>query len=153
MIRRPPRATRTDTLFPYTTLVRSAGLVARQFLDAADGENGDDGRLHAEGGPSVSKNERGQRRDLLGQRHAAASRIASSCEARAPFRGLKEPSKAAEPMVKALAPAPARARMRSGLSMLPATTRRPSVASRAAFTRSSGRSEEHTSELQSLMRN
>src|SRR3546814_9330066 len=24
MIRRPPRATRTDTLFPYTTLVRSA---------------------------------------------------------------------------------------------------------------------------------
>src|SRR3546814_9150494 len=25
MIRRPPRSTRTDTLFPYTTLVRSAG--------------------------------------------------------------------------------------------------------------------------------
>src|SRR3546814_16514479 len=28
MIRRPPRSTRTDTLFPYTTLFRS-GLVAR----------------------------------------------------------------------------------------------------------------------------
>src|SRR3546814_9894202 len=27
MIRRPPRSTRTDTLFPYTTLFRSAGLV------------------------------------------------------------------------------------------------------------------------------
>src|SRR3546814_2143667 len=26
MIRRPPRSTRTDTLFPYTTLLRSAGL-------------------------------------------------------------------------------------------------------------------------------
>src|SRR3546814_3548303 len=26
MIRRPPRSTRTDTLFPYTTLVRSAGI-------------------------------------------------------------------------------------------------------------------------------
>src|SRR3546814_17141697 len=26
MIRRPPRATRTDTLFPYTTLFRSQGL-------------------------------------------------------------------------------------------------------------------------------
>src|SRR3546814_13077477 len=26
MIRRPPRATRTDTLFPYTTLFRSRGL-------------------------------------------------------------------------------------------------------------------------------
>src|SRR3546814_1986689 len=27
MIRRPPRSTRTDTLFPYTTLFRSDGLV------------------------------------------------------------------------------------------------------------------------------
>src|SRR3546814_8332983 len=27
MIRRPPRSTRTDTLFPYTTLFRSVGLV------------------------------------------------------------------------------------------------------------------------------
>src|SRR3546814_1041005 len=31
MIRRPPRSTRTDTLFPYTTLFRSAGaLLPRQ---------------------------------------------------------------------------------------------------------------------------
>src|SRR3546814_9431525 len=28
MIRRPPRSTRTDTLFPYTTLFRSAVVVA-----------------------------------------------------------------------------------------------------------------------------
>src|SRR3546814_12269047 len=28
MIRRPPRSTRTDTLFPYTTLFRSGGGVA-----------------------------------------------------------------------------------------------------------------------------
>src|SRR3546814_6215111 len=27
MIRRPPRSTRTDTLFPYTTLFRSAGTI------------------------------------------------------------------------------------------------------------------------------
>src|SRR3546814_1593823 len=34
MIRRPPRSTRTDTLFPYTTLFRSAELVddAKSFL-------------------------------------------------------------------------------------------------------------------------
>src|SRR3546814_2476530 len=32
MIRRPPRSTRTDTLFPYTTLFRS--------LDATDGKAG-----------------------------------------------------------------------------------------------------------------
>src|SRR3546814_4143117 len=29
MIRRPPRSTRTDTLFPYTTLFRSPGPKAR----------------------------------------------------------------------------------------------------------------------------
>src|SRR3546814_13152912 len=37
MIRRPPRSTRTDTLFPYTTLFRSLDLIAHveQRLDAA----------------------------------------------------------------------------------------------------------------------
>src|SRR3546814_14370690 len=30
MIRRPPRSTRTDTLFPYTTLCRSASACATQ---------------------------------------------------------------------------------------------------------------------------
>src|SRR3546814_17739410 len=30
MIRRPPRSTRTDTLFPYTTLFRSHPLIARR---------------------------------------------------------------------------------------------------------------------------
>src|SRR3546814_10304214 len=32
MIRRPPRSTRTDTLFPYTTLFRSVGAVALHQL-------------------------------------------------------------------------------------------------------------------------
>src|SRR3546814_8333883 len=32
MIRRPPRSTRTDTLFPYTTLFRSAGEARRGLL-------------------------------------------------------------------------------------------------------------------------
>src|SRR3546814_9505265 len=36
MIRRPPRSTRTDTLFPYTTLFRSAGATATRRL----GEDG-----------------------------------------------------------------------------------------------------------------
>src|SRR3546814_14709099 len=31
MIRRPPRSTRTDTLFPYTTLFRSIELAIRAF--------------------------------------------------------------------------------------------------------------------------
>src|SRR3546814_13106753 len=35
MIRRPPRSTRTDTLFPYTTLFRSIGnaVDAQDFVD------------------------------------------------------------------------------------------------------------------------
>src|SRR3546814_4961977 len=33
MIRRPPRSTRTDTLFPYTTLFRSPRYVRRLFQD------------------------------------------------------------------------------------------------------------------------
>src|SRR3546814_4107004 len=31
MIRRPPRSTRTDTLFPYTTLFRSIGLLSGEL--------------------------------------------------------------------------------------------------------------------------
>src|SRR3546814_8510365 len=31
MIRRPPRSTRTDTLFPYTTLFRSADPIGKRF--------------------------------------------------------------------------------------------------------------------------
>src|SRR3546814_17466734 len=38
MIRRPPRSTRTDTLFPYTTLFRSAGVA--QHLPDDRGEPG-----------------------------------------------------------------------------------------------------------------
>src|SRR3546814_16645754 len=39
MIRRPPRSTRTDTLFPYTTLFRSflAGFLSRKWLVKARG--------------------------------------------------------------------------------------------------------------------
>src|SRR3546814_8948018 len=35
MIRRPPRSTRTDTLFPYTTLFRSEGAFAQEGKAAA----------------------------------------------------------------------------------------------------------------------
>src|SRR3546814_17247877 len=35
MIRRPPRSTRTDTLFPYTTLFRSHKEAAARLLDCS----------------------------------------------------------------------------------------------------------------------
>src|SRR3546814_13743126 len=34
MIRRPPRSTRTDTLFPYTTLFRSLGVTVQTLTPA-----------------------------------------------------------------------------------------------------------------------
>src|SRR3546814_2150712 len=37
MIRRPPRSTRTDTLFPYTTLFRSVAVVAAAGLEVLAG--------------------------------------------------------------------------------------------------------------------
>src|SRR3546814_18354206 len=43
MIRRPPRSTRTDTLFPYTTLVRSQGRPHREQRAADDREHRRDG--------------------------------------------------------------------------------------------------------------
>src|SRR3546814_4210088 len=55
MIRRPPRSTRTDTLFPYTTLFRS-----------------DQGTLELRDGAEHVKGEHATRRcrvDALGQRH------------------------------------------------------------------------------------
>src|SRR3546814_6287198 len=42
MIRRPPRSTRTDTLFPYTTLFRSQTPVVVLFHDQVAPFGGDD---------------------------------------------------------------------------------------------------------------
>src|SRR3546814_15061910 len=38
MIRRPPRSTRTDTLFPYTTLFRSDGRIVSVERNASPGD-------------------------------------------------------------------------------------------------------------------
>src|SRR3546814_14966532 len=49
MIRRPPRSTRTDTLFPYTTLFRSSGF--NQVFTEISGEfiETDEAREYSEG--------------------------------------------------------------------------------------------------------
>src|SRR3546814_19746546 len=55
MIRRPPRSTRTDTLFPYTTLFRSGDRgIGDVRLCGVVGEAG-------EGGPHIRPRERGHR--------------------------------------------------------------------------------------------
>src|SRR3546814_9772993 len=48
MIRRPPRSTRTDTLFPYTTLFRS--LVGGRLLGVGETDHDDVGELDGFGG-------------------------------------------------------------------------------------------------------
>src|SRR3546814_13949725 len=55
MIRRPPRSTRTDTLFPYTTLFRSAA--ARPGAWQLDGRRkvGQAGRQKAESSPAATR--------------------------------------------------------------------------------------------------
>src|SRR3546814_16745966 len=50
MIRRPPRSTRTDTLFPYTTLFRSAHSIGEVGLRQGVGRQG-----HRPLGPVVPK--------------------------------------------------------------------------------------------------
>src|SRR3546814_2641518 len=93
MRRRPPRSTRTDTLFPYTTLVRS-------HHEGDDGEDGDGGGVHGQ--------------NLLPLLYSSKNRPA--------FQGntkLKPGPRKNEPMMTSTA---------------------------------QNRSEEHTSELQSLMR-
>src|SRR3546814_1070027 len=78
MIRRPPRSTRTDTLFPYTTLFRSQGDVRRvageRQVEPAAGEQAVRGEPPP-GADAVRQHvERLADRHLLGDEDAAAAR-------------------------------------------------------------------------------
>src|SRR3546814_16531765 len=76
MIRRPPRSTRTDTLFPYTTLFRSdAYRPTGRPVSPADGAC----RAH---GPGYLQRE-------CGRRGSAA--LLRPCHLRSLFEGLREP--------------------------------------------------------------
>src|SRR3546814_3693469 len=60
MIRRPPRSTRTDTLFPYTTLLRSLPAVAAVGVVRAAAGSGRPGQAQAgvrvrRGAPAVRR--------------------------------------------------------------------------------------------------
>src|SRR3546814_11005038 len=64
MMRRPPRSTRTDTLFPYTTLFRSVGGGDRAVLGEGGPERRDFGGVDL-GGLFVERN----RGDAFARRH------------------------------------------------------------------------------------
>src|SRR3546814_15363408 len=82
MIRRPPRSTRTDTLFPYTTVFRS--VVAVQATDdEATAVEVDDPRLAAIAGRAVAAQRHRAvrvRRRLVGDPHAGGQRCVEAAE-------------------------------------------------------------------------
>src|SRR3546814_5064756 len=129
MIRRPPRSTRTDTLFPYTTLFRSAiGLnsllcdIGEHGIGAAEGHHC---HLAEEGGDAAEYVVRTeceqQRRDRRQPKHQQ-----NAGDAQGP--GQVRPRMVGEALAK------------RGVAVV-------------HYCGPGGRSEEHTSELQSLMRN
>src|SRR3546814_2248464 len=118
MIRRPPRSTRTDTLFPYTTLFRSA------FRAARDGAGARSGR--ARGGQPAGIAERSGER-LGGEGISQAGAV---------LRRLLG----------------ARAAGDRGCARRPLPVGRRAVDGCGGESADGPRSEEHTSELQSLMR-
>src|SRR3546814_4036058 len=121
MIRRPPRSTRTDTLFPYTTLFRSGHHHQDRRREAEDGDEGDELDDAPGGGAG------GVGAEVEGQ--CLRQRLAGNQEQR---QAAEQGSEREEALHDGCFP------------NLPMT--RPSTF------RAAGRSEEHTSELQSLMR-
>src|SRR3546814_8984279 len=138
MIRRPPRSTRTDTLFPYTTLFRSGALLGPLVLPAQRAgpvPGGDPVRLR-----HPAQRRRGQaavHRDRVRARLLAAADAVREAGRRVPVR-----------LSPGLPDAAGGDAGRLGLAV-PAQER---VSPRVCEERPVGRSEEHTSELQSLMR-
>src|SRR3546814_5120612 len=132
MIRRPPRSTRTDTLFPYTTLFRSAG--GGVEADEGDAEPADRGNEPLEERASRRRGDDGEGDDGDGgvldrpelQRHAG--QVCRAQDQHDIAEGVAD-DRGEERDLESLA----------GLAL--AGERMPGL-----------RSEEHTSELPSLMR-
>src|SRR3546814_11234891 len=85
MIRRPPRSTRTDTLFPYTTLFRSGRCRHVAVPDPVRDDRGDDGPRVDDGRGRY----RAGRPAAARQRHRRPDRRAfrTKCEARISAHG------------------------------------------------------------------
>src|SRR3546814_18566980 len=93
MIRRPPRSTRTDTLFPYTTLFRSGGRSGRgrrgRFVRKRLGERGEAG-LSAPGASFLTKSDGGSRAGAAVLLELSAAQRRSSSYPRYPLSRSEE---------------------------------------------------------------
>src|SRR3546814_14237008 len=90
MIRRPPRSTRTDTLFPYTTLFRSLRLVPHRAFPPVK-------RAHAgnhvgAGGQALADGGFGNRARLVGGRAGDVEHADDGFRHLEPFRWLDRKS-------------------------------------------------------------
>src|SRR3546814_9236827 len=126
MIRRPPRSTRTDTLFPYTPLFRSSPGQPGESRGAARWP----ARRRARPGVHRERADIGERHPCPGKRHEPDA--------------WRNDGHAVEHADDGRGPHDAELRRWTRRGAVQCTSR--------GSCRSGGRSEEHTSELQSLMR-
>src|SRR3546814_9929472 len=95
MIRRPPRSTRTDTLFPYTTLFRSAlesdgpGLEMELVLHRLDRGVGDVGARAGDQGDQQNENEAGTDQRANQTYHELSYPLLGRCRLDAQRRGFR----------------------------------------------------------------
>src|SRR3546814_7927390 len=75
MLRRPPRSTRTDTLFPYTTLFRSAEAVGERDDGADDRDRFDAALRGADDESPVDLDRRELRFAKIAERRIAGAEI------------------------------------------------------------------------------
>src|SRR3546814_3474945 len=147
MIRRPPRSTRTDTLFPYTTLFRSDCRVGRSWqTGVANRPPHPPAHLPAAStraaGAALAQTVRGTDRSV--QDGGPASRLAAASGSPATHAAWP-PRQARNPCLDPVGRSWLPDLLRAG----PAAQGRDHV---AQLHPGMERSEEHTSELQSLMR-
>src|SRR3546814_8124363 len=133
MIRRPPRSTRTDTLFPYTTLFRSEGQLRYRSGDPACV------------GLQMVRRRAGDAHGAGGHRDARRSDAAAACllDDDRNEEGCQTQARVVDDVGLQREPARWRMSAASGHDALQLREEHP---------RSALRQDEHTSELQSLMR-
>src|SRR3546814_14223066 len=96
MIRRPPRSTRTDTLFPYTTLFRSLNLInnqpgeATEYLDYTPGGKEINTFLYMQGVLNYSRDigRSNISGSLVGTRQQTLEAGATSLQGSLPYRNI-----------------------------------------------------------------
>src|SRR3546814_6027110 len=149
MIRRPPRSTRTDTLFPYTTLFRSEAVNPEKAASEAPTDDATSAETPAE--PVVEKPKR-SRRKAAPKTEAEIEPTASPTEAEPVVEKPKRTRRKKVEVAAEEAIAESAAETAAPEARPEAQPESRSEAEPQSEPELRSRSEEHTSELQSLVR-